>query len=105
MLKTEIQEFVSTQPYRTLTECKLRARRREIELEIKRKEVRKTLGKYQTTTKRFKSSDSSSRSVDKRSSEYGKCEKFHDGSCRSFACCRCGNEGHFGRDLRETTRI
>lgn len=42
MLKTEIRDFVSTQPYRTLTELRSSARMRETELETQRKEESST---------------------------------------------------------------
>lgn len=65
MIKKEIQEFVSSQPYQTLTELQSSAMRREIELENQRKEERTSSGQYQLTAKRFKFANSSPESFDR----------------------------------------
>lgn len=102
MVKTEIREFVSTQLYQTLTKLQSNARRREIKLEVQRKEDRTTLVQFQLTAKQFKSVESRSGPVEQGSPKYVRCGSFHDGRCRSFACRMYRKEGHLGRDYRQS---
>lgn len=94
MIKTKIREFVSAQPYWSLVEMQSNAWRREIELEILRKEERLTPEQLHPATKRFKYVELRNRPVEQRSFGCDKYGKFHDRRCRPVGCCWCDKGGH-----------
>lgn len=109
MLKKDIRQFVSTQHYGTLVELQEASRRREIELELHTREQRQGPMQSQPVANWFKVADVRSRSQKGRTC--GKCDKVHEGPCRStFGCHKYVKEGYYAKDCRQqvsalTTRI
>lgn len=103
MLKTEITEFVVSTQYQDLAELNLNSRRREIEIHTQRKEKRPVPNQSHSATKRLNYINSRLGAIERRNLGCGKCEKFHDGICRSFACHTCIKDGHCGMDCKQST--
>lgn len=62
-------------------------------------------GQYQLVAKRFKSTDPSSGSDERRNFECGRYRKFYGGRCQSFTRRTCGKEGHFGSDCKQSMLV
>ena len=104
MLKRDIRQFVSAQRCETLLELQEAARRRELEIELQMRELRQAPVQSQPATKRSKTVDS--RMGDQGGHVCGKCGRGHAGVCRSGGACRkCGKEGHYARDCRQSVPV
>ena len=104
MLKRDIRQFVSAQRCETLLELQEAARRRELEIELQLRELRQAPVQSQPAPKRSKTVDS--RMGDLSSHTCGKCGRSHTGVCRSGGACRkCGKEGHYARDCRQSAPV
>ena len=80
------------------------ARRHELEIELQLRELWQAPVQSQPTPKRSKTVDS--RLGDQSSHTCGKCGRGHTGVCRSGGACRkCGKEGHYARDCRQTAPV
>ena len=103
MLKRDTRQFVSTQRCETLLELQEAARWRELEIELQLRELRQAPVQSQSAPKRSKTVDS--RVGDQSSHTCGKCGRGHTGVCRSGGACRkCGKEGHYARDCRQSAQ-
>ena len=102
ILRRDIWEFLANSSYRTLAELQTNARRRDIELELQTREEEESWGRdkrpvqLQPTMKRAKPADMRARG--QKGHTCGKCDKIHEGSCRSGICYKCGKEGHMAND-------
>lgn len=106
MLRTKVREFVVNTQYWTLVELQLNARKREIEIETRRKEEGMPFSeKSQSAAKWFKSTNSRYGAVEYGSFGCSKCGNFHDGVCWSFVCRKYVKDGNFCRDCRQSAQV
>lgn len=107
MLNNKIREFMANAQYRTLAELQSNTRRRNIEIDNQKKEKKQVTyqDRSQSATKWFESTDSMSGVVEQRGPRCGKRGKFHAEVCQLFACNKCGKEGHFGKEFKQSTRV
>ena len=84
----------------------VRAREREIDLEIDRKRRPNSATSVEGLGKRPKVSDCRPRDQHERN-RYGKCGKSHEGMCRGvgLGCFKCVQTGHISRHYTATTPI
>ena len=75
-----------------------------MDIELQLRELRQAPVQLQSAPKRSKTVDS--RVGDLSSHTYGKCGRSHTGACRSGGACRkCGKEGHYARDCRQSAPV